>query len=53
MNFGEYWCDCVERAVREELGSAFGDDYVVEMFEDMYKLCVSEEMSVLYFGLCS
>ena len=53
MNFGEHWRDCVERAVREELGSALGDDYVVETLEDTYKLCVSEEMSASYPGLRS
>jgi len=53
MNFGEHWRDCVERAVREELGSALGDGYFVETLDDTYKLCVSEETSVSYPGLRS
>ena len=53
LSAGEDWRECVERAVREELGSALAENYRVETLEDTYRLCVAEEMSLSYPGLLS
>lgn len=53
LSAGEDWRECVERAVREELGSALSENYSVETLEDTYRLCVAEEMSLSYPGLLS
>ena len=53
LSAGEEWRECVERAVREELGSALKDDWSVDIVDDTYRLCVAEEISVSYPGLRS